>query len=53
MFDKFIYLIGYQLNLFKGALIKVSVVKHDHIKDSLKKYLTKSILLSPRNQDKE
>ena len=50
VFEKVIYSVGYQFNLFKGALNKVLTVKHDHMKDSFKKYLTKSIFLSPCNQ---
>ena len=44
IFEKVIYYIANQFNLFKGALKKVSAVKHNPMKDSLKKYLTKTYL---------
>ena len=44
IFEKVIYYINNQFNLFKGALKEVSAVKHKLMKDSLKKYLTKTYL---------
>ena len=51
-FEKVIYYIANQFNLFKGALKEVSAEKHKLMKDSLKKYLTKNIFVSPCNRDK-
>ena len=39
IFEKVIYNIVNQFNLFNGALKGVSAVKHTLMKDSLKKYL--------------
>ena len=43
-FEKGIHYIANQFNVFKGALKEVSAVKHNLMKDSLKKYLTKTYL---------
>ena len=43
-FEKVIYYIANQFNLFKGDFKEVSAVKHNLMKDSLKKYLTKTYL---------
>ena len=40
----FFYYIANQFNLFKGDFKEVSAVKHNLMKDSLKKYLTKTYL---------
>ena len=44
IFEKVIYYIANQFNLFKWALKEVSAVKHKLMKDALKKYLTKTYL---------
>ena len=41
-FEKVIYYIANQFNLFKGDFKEVSAVKHNLMKDSMKKYLTKT-----------
>ena len=43
-FEKGIHYIANQFNVFKGALKEVSAVKHNLMKDSLKKYITKTYL---------
>ena len=51
MFEKVIYSMGYQFNLFNGSLKEVSAMKHAHMKDSLKKHKVYFYHLVTRKED--